>query len=301
VFVALLAEQMGRFSGVFNQPAEAGVAYSLAAFSLLYLLRTGASGPRWRTYLLWVLIVVGGLLTLSKVFVVGGIAVAAVMIVVDRANRWRMTALSLGTVGAAAAMGAVGLAGSWGASIMLNWYLVSIRAGDSPLYTLTAGRFGEAGSVGPPSIAVPVAPTGDDGTVSVAGGLVAVAREIVDKHAWFGVGARGLAVAYDSSWTESIVVGGLVGLALVIAVHLVLAYRFVQVRRALPAAARTLAAAVLVLVLGSSLGMPSLTGNREGTLLWIFVTLLLLEPARTEGNVETAAAASADDARTSVR
>ena len=45
VTVAELAAGNGRFSGVFNQPAEAGVAYSLAAFCLVFLMRSGARFP----------------------------------------------------------------------------------------------------------------------------------------------------------------------------------------------------------------------------------------------------------------
>ncbi|WP_426245551.1 hypothetical protein [Nocardioides sp. LHG3406-4] len=273
--VAVLAGQNGRFSGVFNQPAEAGIAYSLAAFAVLYLVRISGTA-RWPHYLAWSLVIVGGLLTLSKVFVVGGIAVAAVMLFTDRRNRARMGAAGAVTVGAAVAGAGLGLTGAWGASTMLSWYRASVQAGDSPLYTISAGRFGSAGDV-PAPVVTPGAP--DPVEPTVPEGLARIAAEILHHDPVIGLGARGLQVSYDSTWGEAIVTGGLVGVGLMLIVHAIIVARTYRASRRLAAPERVLAVAVTVLVLGSSFGMPSLTGNRESTLLWIFVGLLVLAPS----------------------
>lgn len=261
--VALLAEQMGRFSGVFNQPAEAGIAYSLAAFCLLYLVRTGSQVPSWLLVAMWVLIILGGLLTISKIFLVGGVFVAGLLLMTDRKHRAVMGLSATATVVVATLAAAVGWAGAWGISTMFSWYRVSVERGDSRLYTLSAGRFGKSGT------------DSSSSSAELPSGPLAIAQEVVDKHPWFGVGARGAQVAYDTMWIEALITAGLLGVMLVAAAHVTLVLQCMQRWRVMGRPEWLLFAAVVILILGSSLGIPSLTGNREGTLLWMFVGLLL--------------------------
>ena len=285
-FVAELAEQMGRYSGVFNQPAEAGIAYTLALLSLAYLQKQELVRPGW-TYIAWSALVVGGLLTLSKVFV-GGLVLALLVVLAYRTRAVRTAVVALGTAALMVAATAAGWFSSWGASTMAGWYRYSIEVGDSPLYTVTAGRFGTPGTDGPPSIAVPMAPPADGAAPGggADGGAVAVevaappagtgelVRTMLDEHPVFGVGARGLHVAYDSAWSEAVVVGGLTGLGLVLLAHLLLVIAALTGFRRLDRVHAVLLAAVVVLTLAASMGLPALTGNRESTLLWIWLIVL---------------------------
>jgi hypothetical protein len=275
-YVAELAQQMGRYSGVFNQPAEAGIAYTLAALSLAYLQKRALVPALWAN-VGWVLIVVGGLLTLSKVFV-GGLVLALLLVLVYRTRVVRTAVVTLGTVAVMVGASLAGWFTAWGASTMAGWYRYSIEAGDSPLYTLTAGRFGAAGTDSPPSIAVPMQPSVDGVESSVDAlpptGVGQLLEEMRDEHPVFGVGARGLQVAYDSAWSEALVVGGFVGLALVLLTLLVIVVSSLLRMRRLDGVHGFLGAGVVVLTLAGCMGMPALTGNRESTLLWVFVVVL---------------------------
>lgn len=283
-YVAELAQQMGRFSGVFNQPAEAGIAYTLAALSLAYLQKRRQVPALWAN-IAWVLIVVGGLLTLSKVFV-GGLVLALLVVLAYRTHVVRTGVVALGTAAVMVGASLAGWFSGWGASVMAGWYRYSVEAGDSPLYTITAGRFGTAGTNGPPSISVPMQPSaggaggGGGGGSSAAPealpptGVGQLLQEIRDEHPVFGVGARGLQVAYDSAWSEALVVGGMVGLALLgLTLLLIVGSSLLRMRR-LDGTHGFLLAGVVVLVLAACMGMPALTGNRESTLLWVFVVVL---------------------------
>lgn len=278
VTVAELAAGSGRFSGIFNQPAEAGVAYTLAAFCVVYLVRTTPSLPRRAWLPLWALIIVGGVMTLSKIFIVGGVLLTLGLVLIGRRHRVLLTASAAMTVVASFGLGALGWLGTWGASGMLGWYVWSAQAGNSWLYTLSAGRFG-AGDAG--AAPQPAEPTGGGGAgvpdeFEQPGGLVELARAVLAEHPVFGVGAKGLPVSYDSTWLEAIIVAGVVGALLVLAVHVALTVRWFRLRRTLPREESRLGGAILLLVWGSSFGMPSLTGNRESTLLWVFLSLLLV-------------------------
>lgn len=279
-YVAELAEQMGRYSGVFNQPAEAGIAYTLAALSLAYLQKRELVAAPW-AQLAWVLIVVGGMLTLSKVFV-GGLVLALLLVLAYRVHVVSTAVAALGTVAAMVAATAAGWFSTWGASTMASWYRYSIEVGDSPLYTLTAGRFGTPGTDGPPSIAVPMVPAEGSGGTGAESADVALlpagtgelVRTMIEEHPVLGVGARGLQVAYDSAWSEAVVVGGLVGLGLIITAHLLIIGSSVIRVRHLGSVHALLLGAVVVLLLAGSMGMPALTGNRESTLMWIWIVVL---------------------------
>lgn len=279
VTVAELAAGNGRFSGVFNQPAEAGIAYSLAAFCLIFLMRSGARVPTTVWLPVWALLIVGGLLTLSKVFIVGGLLVAAGLVLSGRQRRLALSASAVAVVLGSGVLAAVGWLGSWGASIQLAWYVDSARAGNSWAYTLSAGRFGDsAPGMGTPSVdsSTPPVESGVPDEFAQPGGLAELARAVLQEHPWFGVGARGLPVSYDATWVEAIIVAGLVGLICVLGVHIALLVRWVRLHRTLGREEWLLAGAVVLLVWGSSLGMPSLTGNRESSLMWILLSLLVV-------------------------
>jgi len=61
-----------RFTGLFNQPLEAGVFYSVALLAFVYLAGLDWAGPK-RRYLILGLILIGGALSLSKNFIVLGV------------------------------------------------------------------------------------------------------------------------------------------------------------------------------------------------------------------------------------
>ena len=77
------------------------------------------------------------------------------------------------------------------------------------------------------------------------------------------MGAAGLNVAYDSLWLEVFVVSGIIGVVLAAARLVLLAARWVRVKASLDRAEWQLAGGVLVLAVGASLGIPSLTANRH--------------------------------------
>ncbi|MBF0232792.1 MAG: hypothetical protein HQK65_07120 [Desulfamplus sp.] len=68
------AEKMGRYTGIFNQPVEAGLAYTIGIFG--WVFRVGQL--RKVTKLYWCLIlfiITGGIITMSKTFLFGGLPI----------------------------------------------------------------------------------------------------------------------------------------------------------------------------------------------------------------------------------
>jgi hypothetical protein len=244
--VAVVAAGNGRFTGIFDQPAEAGIAYGVALFCLIWLTRRRAVNPVVITVCA-VMLITGGAVTLSKVFLLGGVPIAVLTILRGR-SRVRV-----------AAWGALAGAGLWlaaGAGILPAWSgLTAIRGYAQPAGSLTAqysaGRYGAGGSLGP------------------------VVSDVMRASPLSGFGAGALSVAYDSLWIEVLVVSGILGLIFAAATVALLAFRWVGLRPSLEPPEWHLAGGTLALAIGSSLGIPSLTANRAATLLWLVIGVLI--------------------------
>ena len=189
--VSELAAQLGRYSGVINQPAEAGVLYSLAALCAVYRLRErplpsrcGARCPHT------------GRGPLSEQdFPSGGAATVSDC----RRETARQTRGQV--VGDWARP-----AGAWGSislGLLPRWsgltFLLRLLPGGSDqnaVVLFSANRYDAGGG----------------------GTLGAVVKAAMDGPRFFGYGARGLAVPYDSGWVEALLVAGLAGVVLQAAV-----------------------------------------------------------------------------------
>ena len=74
---------------------------------------------------------------------------------------------------------------------------------------------------------------------------------------------------------QVLVLAGIAGVILAAVVLLMLAFRLWRLRGITGPAEWNLAGAVLVLAIGASLGLPSLTANRDATLLWLVLGILI--------------------------
>lgn len=243
------AEQVetGRYTGVFVQPAEAGEFYSVAALAAVYRLRH-------RPVLLiaaMAAITVGGLLSVSKVFLFVGVPVAVIQFFVMPGRRATRYSIMVVVCYLAA------VAATWGHLGRLGITLPTQFAGGGDLNLFTGGRFGGAGPA----------------TVVTGWELVITYSPIV------GFGAAGLSIPYDNGWLEAAVTGGLIGVIAYTAVFAALIAGCSRLRRAGNAADLALAYGLIAVALGTSFGLPGTTANRVATVLWLPLALLLFVPA----------------------
>ena len=83
--MAANAASDGRYTGIFNQPAEAGIAYGVALLLLTWLART----REWKPFPVTcaaALVITGGVLTVSKVFLLCAAPVAGLTVLRGRAR-----------------------------------------------------------------------------------------------------------------------------------------------------------------------------------------------------------------------
>jgi hypothetical protein len=131
------ALSIGRFTGLFNQPLEAGIFFSVALFALLYLCKVRPKARVFNSVGL-AAILLGGLLSLSKNFTLLGLALALAFAVSIRLMSMR-AALFLC---AAAAAGIVALILEFNPTYADS--LINLFDEGGLLLALTAGRLGSA-------------------------------------------------------------------------------------------------------------------------------------------------------------
>jgi hypothetical protein len=244
--VAYLAEQLGRFSGIFNQPAEAGLMNSVALLAAIYLYRRRAS----LLALTGTAICIGGVLTVSKTFLFVGLPLGLWQTVRATGTRQRRLAAVLAMVMLIWGAAKSGLTPEWTGGKFLIRLMPGGNQGAVDLYT--AGRFGE------------------DSTLAV------VTEQIMASAPALGFGAGGLREAYDNAWVEALATGGLLGAGILTTVLVVLVYAWWCTRSTVSNAESRFAGGLVVVVLGAAVGVPALTINRCSTIVWALLALTVL-------------------------
>ena len=246
--VAVNTAENGRWTGIFNQPAEAGVAYGVALLCLIYLAQRRQVRPLTATVCA-VAIVTGGILTVSKVFLLAALPLAVLVTLRSPRGRVRVVVCAAAILGLLRVLGSAHLLPAWPqGAVSLGRFL---NPSGSLATQYTAGRYGAGGSLGPAVV------------------------DVLHASPWYGFGAGGLATAYDSLWVEVLILAGIAGLIFAVVALVMLAFRWWCLRGVTGPAEWRLAGAVLVLAIGASLGLPSLTANRDATLLWLVLGILI--------------------------
>ena len=247
--VGALASENGRYVGIFYQPAIAGVAYGIALFCLIFLVQTHPARRQSWLLLSACALCVGGIVSVSKIFLLGALPLALVLITRDQ-SRKRLLGVLAAFTGVMIILGINNVLPAWSnGSVMLQHLL---RPTGSLVATYTAGRFGSSAT------------------------STVLNESWLRLSPWDGFGAGGIATQYDSLWTETMAVSGLVGAALLVIEFVALAARWLRSRLAWPKPQWRLTGATLALAFLGSFGVPTLTGQRISMLLWLILGFLIV-------------------------
>jgi|SRR5579883_429819 len=258
--VAELSLTNGRVTGIFNQPMESGLVYSVGVFAWFYCVVRKKSLNLIDIVLLS-LLVVGGLLSASKLFLLVGLPAFALLVL----HRWMIGATKLDARRIIAfGIAIVIIGGSLMAVYLVRsneiWsggqYLIDALAGSDVIASISGGRFSSNGE-------------------SLMGTLV---DRISNVSPIAGVGF-GFLPAVDSAYIYAYMTAGVFGvgaIALLILMLVLPAFR----RGGGAEKVRDIRGIYVALVLFcalSGLGAPVFTLNRASTVLWVALTLLLCQ------------------------
>lgn len=243
------AASMGRYTGVLGQPFEAGVAYSVGLIGWIFLVVVrGRRGILVQAAV--VLVVIGGLLTVSKVFVLGGLPIALAY------GLWEASRVNPGRIGRLLLWGAVpigaltSLAGWTGLGYLLRLFDIGRIREVGLMYSFSAGRYGASGT-------------------SVQGLYERTLQDAPLRG--FGLGSY---APLDSGWMEYLYQGGLVALLLYLGVILVICWNAGRGAAAGLATGR-LQVVWCALIVGANFGAGALTANRVAILVWVPMMILI--------------------------
>jgi len=241
-FVAENAEGNLRFSGLINQPAESGLMYGICLLAAIYLLRLKRPS-KWLVFTAMALIVFGGLLTGSKVFLVAIIlAVVTFLLSVTSFMKRIISAMFL------LAAGVILWIATLGQFRQLRYYLTDSIWQPSEWFS---GRYFTNGSTEP---------------------FMAFVRE----QGLLGSDLLLTGTTSDSEWVRLLGASGLAGVLAFVTVFVLLFRRVLSPRSDLVAPERALAGSILVLGLGATFGIPAFSANKSGSLLVVFFGVLLV-------------------------
>lgn len=260
------AATMGRFTGIFNQPFEAGVAYGIGLISIIFMfmVENKLSSRLIRpAYLIlgFVLVMVGGVLSVSKVFFPLSIAISLVFFLAG-SRRFLKVALRqlLLAILIISAITYV-LLDAWdGSAYFLR--LVNFEQGADLVELYSAGRF-----------------------ASSAGGTSVVTDHLTDSNLLLGYGLGSIQTP-DNGYLEVLYFGGAVGVLIYIALLFTLFYYSIKGLHRQPFLAWYMTS-LIVFVAVAGLGAPIFGINRSNFFLIIPLTvglhMLALRTVRLTG------------------
>lgn len=239
--VAERAATLGRFSGIFNQPAEAGYLYGIAGIVAILVYRHRAL----LLSAILIAITIGGLLSVSKVFILGALPFVILYWL------WAFRRRIMVPITAGVALLAI-----------LSSPLITAWAGLGYL-TRLINPFGDEGVIGFYTA----------GRIADGSMMMKVIEAAIVFNPFVGVGAGGWRVEYDSVIAEALVTTGIIGLALHL---LVLVALFTLPFGLINWHERVFTFFFALITAGAGLGFTPLTANRTATFAWMLIALLVL-------------------------
>ena len=275
-----------RYSGIFNQPAEAGFAYGLGLVVLAFVCRWS----RLWTIVSATILLLGGVLSASKTFYACALVVGIWVLWSGIRERRPLIAASevlIPSLVTFATMLTLGLVPSRLA--LLDFVSRIVAANRSGTDALSSSK-----AVGAETLQTGTSPEGVSSIEIVVDQLTghrisstsfsaSVAEQVFSLSPVVGFGIGGWQVAYDSAWIEALVLAGTVGLALSALIFLVLVARALNQMRHWPHSTLLLVLTVCAII--TSLGIGTFTANRVSTFFWILVTLAAFGSSRAQGPV----------------
>ncbi|MDF0727064.1 hypothetical protein PY093_10075 [Cytobacillus sp. S13-E01] len=250
--VALNAAGNNRFSGVFNQPMEAGIAYSIGLFSWMYVVSKKYINVNFKYVLMLILLFIGGLVSVSKIFIFGGILLFIINIIFEKKSLMKLKKLLL-WIPILLPFLIIYLSNNWqGISYLNRLFTIENYREQGFLYLLSAGRYG--------------------GNSSQQRGLLDM---IWETSPMIGQG-MGSQMIYDSAVFHFFSSGGLIALSmyLLLLTYLLIVSLHCFVHKKSRSETIFFFNIVLLIIL-ATFGAPVLTVNRASVVVWVFISLLL--------------------------
>ncbi len=246
ISVAQLALKGFRYSGIFNQPFESGISYTLGIFSWVYL-KCKKNENISIDYIILILLIVGGTFSISKAFLIGGIPLFIIYWILASKKQlkidWRF--MVFGIVGISTM---IWIFAEWrGLQSLSRLYILNSNTNLIQLYT--GNRFGVADT-----------------------DVKALFTTVWNISPIYGLGFASKRTL-DNAYLEIFVQGGLISLIGYLAILLNMGLQSVT-RKHRKSNEGKLLLILFVYIVGAGVGAPVLTINRFSTVCWVMIILI---------------------------
>jgi hypothetical protein len=235
--VALLAIQNARYSGIFNQPAEAGILYLISMLASCYLYAK-KEYKLWLSSFFLLVSLVGGAISGSKITLfIGAAASIGFMIINKNLKLLVVTLISACTM----FFFTSGLFG-----IGSTQYSSAISLQGNLLYLLTSGRWGQAGT------------------------QTTLVYQVLEFSPLFGLGLSNFGSNADSEVLRLLGTSGFFGLLAFVSGQFLL-YQIIRVNISNLPVEKRLFVILYFSIIAGSFGLPVLSANKVGTILCLIL------------------------------
>jgi hypothetical protein len=262
--VSKLAATMGRFSGIFNQPIESGLAYSIGILCWVYL----ANIEKKISYSGWIaiiLLLIGGAISVSKVFIALGFPLALLYYVwlnIGIVMRFRKSTITGFLIMGISFISLVTIfVDNWlGWSFLMRLFDFTMISDKGFLTTFTAGRLDSEDSW-----------------------VMNLFAETWSEAPICGFGVP-VEVILDNGYLEFFYLGGIVALTFYILMLFVLVF-VALTRKKNDSKCGKFLLLLWILTIFSGIGAPVFTLNRTSIFYWVLVILAILILSRRQRGV----------------
>jgi hypothetical protein len=240
--VWLRAIENGRFTGIFDQPINSGISYSFGMLLWAYLVKK-RKAIRARDVLALFLLFLGGTLSVSKAFILGGVPIFYIYLFSQRRLVHTVARITPYLIVASVLM--ISLLAVWrGRDYLLRF----LSPGSDVIGFITGSRFG-----------------GSSGTVT------AMMTHVLQASPLYGFGF-GSTETLDSAYSEYLYQGGIVGLILYLCLLVWMGRSALKWRK--QSDEGMLLLFIVIFTIGAGLGGPILDAGRFRVLYWSIFLLL---------------------------
>ncbi|MFC1761267.1 hypothetical protein ACFL6U_04215 [Planctomycetota bacterium] len=241
---------MGRYNGIFPQAAEAGMCYDIALLCCLSLFRDAKSYFRLLLILLsTAMVILGGILSVSKIFVLGAPILFVSACILDPRNFVRPKFVIIMVILFFVFLLSWDILSEWSGYSYFTRLFLDVDS-SNVIATYTGGR------------------VSDDSNWSYVFG-------IVTRNSFLGGEGFGAYTPLDAAFVQYYANGGLVGLVMFFGILVILSKACVYNYK-LFYHESVFQLLMLILLMGASMGMDLLTANRVSIFFWILYSLLFL-------------------------
>jgi hypothetical protein len=245
---------LGRTTGIFTQPLEAGFAYSVGAVAAIGLLKAGLA-VGWNREILRAglpVMLLGGVLCLSKVFLGVGLPIALWLLLTHKTGRKSVKQMGPITLIFWVLLLLLAAKSLWSKLDNVQGYIENLTSWDqssSFIETITAGRFGAETHY-----------------------VQSIFREVAKSAPVMGYGP-GTMEAFDCEYLVFFVQGGIVSLAFYFLILALLGWYGFRIKKINNELGRAYLGLTVLIVL-AAWGGPALTVNRSFIMLWFLLAAI---------------------------